>query len=160
MDCPFARIACCVDRDEMAPRIIEEALRLAGGEGARLHVVHVVAPPGMLAASPFAYVPPVMESTKEAAGWLREITSGIPDVTTVLLDGPPARALCDWAVGSGADLIVAAAYRSRVERAVLGGFASHVAYRAPCPVLLVHHPIDEALPLIDADAEAGAIAGR
>ncbi|HSJ73798.1 MAG TPA: universal stress protein, partial [Miltoncostaeaceae bacterium] len=50
----------------------------------------------------------------------------------------PPRAACKYAADAGIDLLVAAAHRGLVERAMLGGFAAYVAYHAPCPVLLVH----------------------
>ena len=42
------------------------------------------------------------------------------------------------------DLAVASAHRGRATRALLGGFASYVAYHAPCPVLLVRPAADGA----------------
>ena len=142
MERPYTRIACCVNRDPMASKVIEEARALAGGEP--FSVVHVVAPPHTLVAGPFAYVAPVVELRAEAETWLADLVSDLPQVERVLLEGSPARELCAWARDNGMDLIVAAAYRSRMERAMLGGFASHIAYHAPCSVLLVHHPADEA----------------
>jgi nucleotide-binding universal stress UspA family protein len=35
------------------------------------------------------------------------------------------------------DLLVAGVYRGMASRALLGSFAQHLAYHAPCPVLLV-----------------------
>ena len=48
---------------------------------------------------------------------------------------------------------MAAAYRSRMERAMLGGFAAHIACHAPCSVLLVHQA---AVPAESAAAAGGA----
>jgi Universal stress protein family len=97
MEKPYRNIACCVDRDEMAGRIISEGLRLAGGDGSALRVVHVIAPPSSIGGSPFAYVAPIMELPSDAASWLAQVTEEIPDATTVILDGSPARTLCEWA---------------------------------------------------------------
>ena len=137
MDRPYSRIACCVDRDPMARRVIEEARALAGG--APFRVVHAVAPPHSLVSGPFAYVAPIVELRSEAEAWLTDLVSDLPEAEPVLLEGSPAREICQWARTARADLIVAAAYRSRMERAMLGGFAAHIAYHAPCSVLLVHH---------------------
>lgn len=143
MDRPYNRIACCVDRDQMADEVIAEGMRLAGGDARCLQVVHVVAPPHTMVAGPFAYIAPVTEMWSEAEAWLEDRTQALPGATPVLLDGSPARALCAWAAAHDVDLIVAAAHRGRVERAMLGGFASHIAYHAPCSVLLVHRHADE-----------------
>lgn len=140
MDRPYERIACCLDRDEMAAEVIAEGLRLAGGDASALQLVHVVPPPHTAVAGPFAYIAPVTEMWSEAESWLEGRAREHPGASTVLLDGPPARALCAWAAAHDIDLIVAAAHRGRVERAMLGGFAAHIAYHAPCSVLLVHQP--------------------
>lgn len=143
MDRPYDRIACCVDRDGMTDEVIAEGMRLAGGDPSALQIVHVVAPPHTLVAGPFAYIAPVTEVWSEAEAWLEDRTQALPGATPVLLDGSPARALCAWAATHDIQLIIAAAHRGRVERAMLGGFASHIAYHAPCSVLLVHRPADD-----------------
>ncbi|HET6689898.1 MAG TPA: universal stress protein, partial [Miltoncostaeaceae bacterium] len=38
----------------------------------------------------------------------------------------------------GVEVLVAAAARGRMERTLLGGFASQLAYHAPCSVMFVH----------------------
>ena len=98
----------------------------------------MIAPPHALIASAYAYVAPVMELRDEAEAWLEEVTQGIPEAATLLLEGFPAKEVCAWARSSGVDIIVAAARRGLLERTMLGGFASHIAYHAPCSVLLVH----------------------
>ena len=146
MDRPYERIACCVDRDKMTEQVITEGLRLAGGDASALQLVHVVPPPHTAVAGPFAYIAPVTEVWGEAETWLEERAREFPGATPVLLDGSPARTLCAWAATHRIDLIVAAAHRGRVERAMLGGFAAHIAYHAPCSVLLVHIPHAEDAP--------------
>jgi nucleotide-binding universal stress UspA family protein len=154
MDRPYERIAVCIDRDQMTQQVIAEGLRLSGGDASALQLVHVVPPPHTAVAGPFAYIAPVTEMWSEAEAWLEDRAQKHPGATAVLLDGSPARALCAWAATHRIDLIVAAAHRGRVERAMLGGFAAHIAYHAPCSVLLVHQPKDE-----DADAASHASAG-
>lgn len=68
------------------------------------------------------------------------MTRDIPEARPVLLEGSPAHEICSWSRANGVDLIIAAARRGIVERAMLGGFASHIAYHASCSVLLVHPP--------------------
>ncbi len=156
---PYDRIACCVDRDEMAGYVLREGIRLAD-EGGALDVVHVVAPPHTVLAGPFAYVAPVVEVSRESEAWLKGLAGEIPGATPVLLDGSPARELCAWARATGVDLIVAAADRGFVERAILGGFASYIAYHAPCSVLLVHRPEDEQVVAEPASGEERASTDR
>lgn len=154
MEPPYARIACCIDRDGEDDHVLREGARLAGGEA--FDVVHVVAPPRSFPASPFAYVAPLVETSDTAQRWLDGIAAGYPGATPVLLDGDPAREICAWARGNGVDLIVAAARRGLVERALLGGFAAYIAYHAACSVLLVH-PVSGDDPPVQAPAE-GAVA--
>jgi nucleotide-binding universal stress UspA family protein len=134
----YARIACCVDRDDAAEAVIAEAMAVAGGAAERITLVHVLAPPAATVAGPFAYVPPPSETRDAAVAWLEDLARRHPGVGTVILDGPPAREVCDWARREGVGLLVASAHRGLVERAMVGGFASHLAYHAPCSVLLVH----------------------
>ena len=148
---PYEKILCCVDRDEMAAEVLDEALRLADGVPSALRIVHVVAPPQTVLAGPFAYVAPVVEMDDEAAVWLREVNQLVPEATTVLLAGDPAHEVCTWAESNGVDLMVAAARRGFMERVMLGGFASRLAYSAPCSLLLIH-------PLAERRASADAIA--
>lgn len=137
---PYARIACCVDRDDMAEVVLREGMRIAGGDAGLVEVVHVIAPPHTVVGGPFAYVAPVVEMRDESEEWLRSVVASTPGITPVLLDGWPAREVCAWADANGVDLIVAAADRGLIERAILGGFATYIAYHATCSVLLVHRP--------------------
>jgi len=54
----------------------------------------------------------------------------------VVLQGDPPDEVVAWASQAGCDLLVAAAHRSRLARAILGSFTQAVARRAPCPVLV------------------------
>ena len=121
--------------------VFQEASALRAQSPGELAVVHVIAEPLMLLSSPFAGPPPtIYDESGAARTWLAEQIGDAPGVEAVLLNGYPPRAACDYAASAGVDLIVAAAHRGIVERTFLGSFASHVAYHAPCPVLLVHPP--------------------
>jgi len=137
MPAPYRTIACCIDGDPAAGQVLTEALALRALSPGPLLAVHVVALPHALVAGPFAYVEPHSVLRSRAEEWIAERLADMPDVTPVLLDGYPPRVVCDWAAANGVDLIVAAAHRGLVDRAMLGGFASYLAYHAPCPVLLV-----------------------
>jgi nucleotide-binding universal stress UspA family protein len=75
--------------------------------------------------------------------WLEAETAGTPGAEPVLLEAgdhdSAADAVCDWARQAGVDLLVAAAHRGAIERALslVGSFSQHLAHHAPCPVLLV-----------------------
>jgi nucleotide-binding universal stress UspA family protein len=137
MPAPYRKIACCIDGDPSAGLVLAEAQALREPDAGSLVAVHVVAIPHTLVAGPFAYVEPHSVLRSRAEEWITEQLADTPDVTRVLLDGYPPRAVCEWAAANDVDLIVAAAHRGLVDRAMLGGFASYLAYHAPCPVLLV-----------------------
>ena len=156
MDRPYNRIACCIDGDGMADDVLREGIRLADGALGTLSVVHVVPPSHALIASSYGYVAPAMEVRGDAEAWLEDVSRGVPEATRVLLDGFPAREVCAWARSSGVDIIVAAAHRGVVERVMLGGFAAHIAYHAPCSVLLVHPPAERPATAGAAEGVAGS----
>jgi nucleotide-binding universal stress UspA family protein len=135
---PYRAIACCVDRDQMADAVLAEGVRLADGDLTKLRVVHVVAPPRAVVSGPFAYVTPLWEAADDGRAWVEGLAAAFPGSRPVLLEGPPVKAVAEWVQEEGIDLLVAAASRGRLERSLLGGFASHLAYHAPCSVLFVH----------------------
>jgi nucleotide-binding universal stress UspA family protein len=135
---PYRAIACCIDRDDMTGAVLAEGVRLADGDLTRLRIVHVVAPPRALVSAPFAYITPLWEAADDAQGWLDDVAAAYPGAEAVLLEGPPARVVSEWVEREGVEVLVAAAARGRMERALLGGFASQLAYHAPCSVMFVH----------------------
>jgi nucleotide-binding universal stress UspA family protein len=135
---PYGAIACCIDRFEMTDAVLAEGVRLADGDPTRLRIVHVVAPPRAVVSGAFSYITPLWEAVDDAREWLEGIAATIPGSQAVLLEGPPVRAVMEWVEREGIDILVAAASRGRPTRALLGGFASHLAYHAPCSVLFVH----------------------
>lgn len=146
MPAPYRTIACCLSDDPAAEVVLAEAVALRATSKGALHLVTVVGPARTTLAGPFSYyADPPAERGSRAHEWLDARAATIPGVGTVVLEGYPPRAVCAWAAENGVDLIVAAAHRGFVERTLLGGFATYVAYHAPCPVLLVH-------PLVPAEA--------
>lgn len=138
MAAPYRRIACFVDEGAASDLALDEALALRALSPGELHVVHVATRPYPLFVGMYGSIPPVENYTATAADWLRERVRGVRGATPRLLHGWPPRAACEYVAEAEIDLLVAAAHRGLVERAMLGGFAAYVAYHAPCPVLLVH----------------------
>lgn len=138
MPAPYRRIACFVEDSEASDLALDEALALRALSPGELHVVHVATRPYPLFVGMYGSIPPVENYTATAADWLRERVKDVPGSIPRLLSGWPPRVACEYVADAGIDLLVAAAHRGLVERAMLGGFAAYVAYHAPCPVLLVH----------------------
>ena len=140
MSAPYPRIACLVARDEAFDAVIQEGVRLFLFGAERLDVVHVAPEPLWLTMGPYGPMPSPESLYREAQDWLRVKATPIVGARPVILSGKPAPAALDYAERADIDLIVAAAHRGRVKRAMLGSFAAQIAYRAPCPVLIVHPP--------------------
>jgi nucleotide-binding universal stress UspA family protein len=135
-DAPYAHIACCIDDSPASMRALDEARRLRGLGPGRLSLVH--ATPRALIDDPLA--PPSEASARDVAeeerAWLNATAAGVPGSEPVAVTGLAADAAIAWARAEGPDLMVAAAHRGPLERALLGSFAAHLAREAPCPALL------------------------
>jgi nucleotide-binding universal stress UspA family protein len=141
MPAPYRTIACFIEESAASDLALEEAVALRALSPGELHVVHVATRPYPLFTGMYGSTPPVDDYAATAADWLRGRLEDVPGVTPHLLEGWPPRAACAFVAREGVDLLVAAAHRGIVERAMLGGFAAYVAYHAPCSVLLVHPPV-------------------
>ena len=140
MSVSYSHIACFIDDSEAAARALSHAGALREATGARLSVVHVLAPPAFLVSLAAGLGGAPVHDTeieKEAAEmWLAEEARSVGG-EGILLEGHPANTACEWAADAEVDVMVAATHRGLVERALLGSFASYLAHHAPCPVFLV-----------------------
>ena len=135
-EAPYAHVACCIDDSPASNRALAEARRLRALGPGRLSLVHVA--PRALIEEP---VPGAAEGVPrdiadDDRAWLAATAAGVPGAEAVALTGLAADAAVDWAREAGPDLVVAAAHRGPVERALLGSFAAYLAREAPCPALL------------------------
>jgi nucleotide-binding universal stress UspA family protein len=136
MSSPFTNIACCIDESAASVLALAEARRLRALGPGRLSVLH--APADMVAYPTIAltaWLRHPSELRSDAEAWLgKQVAEGeVP----ILLSGYPPATACEWALHAGCDLMVVAAHRTVTERVFLGGFATFVAYHAPCAVLLI-----------------------
>jgi nucleotide-binding universal stress UspA family protein len=131
---PYPHIACCVDDSPASMRALAEARRLCELGPERLSLVHV-APRALIdAPAPSGGGPRDLADDERA--WLLATAESVPGAEPVALTGLAAEAAIAWAREARPDLMVAAAHRSGLERALLGSFAAHLAREAPCPALL------------------------
>lgn len=137
MPAPYAKIACFLDEDPASQAVLAEALALRAQSPGELHLVHVTADAWPLYGELAAIDYPAEAVYAAARRWIGDQAAAVPGATPVLLEGWAPGAACGFLEREGIDLAVAAAHRGRLTRALLGGFASYVAYHAPCPVLLV-----------------------
>jgi nucleotide-binding universal stress UspA family protein len=59
------------------------------------------------------------------------------DVTCVIVEGSPRKAIVRYVKDNGIDLVVMPARKNDLSKVLLGSNSSHVADRAPCSVLIV-----------------------
>ncbi len=140
MSVTYSHIACFIDDSEAAARALSHAGALREATGARLSVIHVLAPPAFLVslAAGLGGAPVHdAELEKDAAEmWLAEEARSVGG-EALLLEGHPASTATEWARDADVDILVVAAHRGLVERTLLGSFAGYVAHHAPCSVFLV-----------------------
>jgi nucleotide-binding universal stress UspA family protein len=133
---PYGHVAVCLDRSEASARGLAEARRLRGLGPGRLSMVHALPRPLIEVATPGGIVASPRDVAVAEGTWLRRRAAEVAGAEPVAVTGNAPEAVLAWAETAGPDLLVAAAHRGPLERALLGSFAAHVALRAPCPVLL------------------------
>lgn len=135
----YSHIACCLDGSPAGDAALAAAIRARSlGPGA-LTLVHVMEP-GVETYTGYAG-DAMNQDVHDARSWMEQMVALAPGCEGVLLEGHAPTAVAQWASEAGVDLLVAVRHRGRVEHLVLGSFAQHLAYHAPCTVMLVHPPI-------------------
>jgi nucleotide-binding universal stress UspA family protein len=119
------------------------ACSLARDYGAKVVILHVVAPP--VVAYGEGIVPPEPEDYQEALrAQLLEVQPRDPRVPVehLFVEGEAATEILAAAVDTMADVIVLGTHgRTGLGRVMMGSVAEQVLRRAPCPVLTVKTPI-------------------
>jgi nucleotide-binding universal stress UspA family protein len=141
----FRNLCVAVDLSEPSREALEQAADLARALGANLTVVHVVAPPPVVAtdllAAPGGVAEGAAHEDEEALETWRgdaEVRAGRP-VRAHLLVGEPAKEIVRIAREEGCDLIVVGTHgRTGLRRVLLGSVAAAVVRAASCAVLVVH----------------------
>jgi nucleotide-binding universal stress UspA family protein len=141
---PYRLIACCLDDSDAAAAALAESAQLVQGLGARLAVVHVAQTPEQFTGGRTAYMP---DPAELAAGlradglqMVQQRVATLPDSAqpepVVLQGDDPAAEVVAWAEREGCDLLVTAAHRRGLVRALLGSFTASLVKDAPCAVLV------------------------
>jgi nucleotide-binding universal stress UspA family protein len=140
----YRHVACCVEGSLAHKAVIAAGLRMLADEDATLTLIHVVTQPIAMMATPAPDISGLFESAEH---WLKDVVNESQDalraagskatVDGVLLEGHPGISVVGWTKDSDVDLVVAASHRGHFDRALLGSFATYVAYHSPCDVHLV-----------------------
>jgi nucleotide-binding universal stress UspA family protein len=134
----YAHIACCLDGSAAGDAALAAAIRMRALGDGTLTLVHVMEA-GVEAYSGYP-TEAISDDAHAARTWLEQMVALAPGADGVLLEGHPSTTVTEWAREAGIDLLIAVRHRGKVEHLLLGSFAQHLAYNAPCEVMLVHPP--------------------
>ncbi len=150
MSSVYRNILVAVDGSPDAEAALAHAGALARDQRARLTLLTAIPPLPATALLASGAAPPRSEVVRHYAELLRQASATLPPdvgVTTLLVEGPPARALVDRARSGEFDLIVMGSHGpGRLHRAMLGCVSQKVLHASPIPVLLTRAPREEAAP--------------
>jgi nucleotide-binding universal stress UspA family protein len=148
----FRDILVAFDGSEHSERALAEAVDLVRSNGGSLTLVGVTPglSPWML--GPGGMAPPEnlgvlqQEIAREFQALLDKAAATVPDdvsIDTVLLEGPPAKAIVSQTRQGGHDLVAMGSRgRGEITSMVLGSTSHAVLHESPVPVLVVHLPDD------------------
>jgi universal stress protein A len=125
---------------------LELATSLARERGAELLIVHVEEPPAAYGAGEMYYGMPD-PVTDDLRKMLDQVTPTDPQIPCErrLITGDPATAIARLATDEGVELIVMGTHgRTGLMRLLMGSVAEAVVRRAPCPVLTLRQPGEQA----------------
>jgi nucleotide-binding universal stress UspA family protein len=145
---PVQTILHPTDFSERSGHAFRYACLLARDLGARLVVLHVLAPPpAAFAGELMSYVPPSDKTQDELWGKLHQVVAEEPgvEVEHFLEEGMPAEVILRVAETTPCDLIVMGTHgRTGLGRVLMGSVAEEVVRKAPCPVLTLKMPLAKA----------------
>lgn len=134
-----------IDFSELTPRALNMAKALAGENGTKITLIHVVEP----VHQPFEEImsSPAMDDLnvlrREQAdqaieAWKRTLLAEGVETQTVVLSGSPWRQIVDYAKMHAIDTIVLPTHgRTGLQHFLIGSTAERVLQHAPCSVLVV-----------------------
>lgn len=134
-------VVAAVDWSAVSKRAMGLGAEIARALGARFILVHVRVATGVPTSSDPRVDAPAGTTSIDtmASAWAAETrASGVADVQTVLLSGPPVDSLLGYLEANPADLLVFGRRgHSSGDRMLLGGISSSLLQHARCPVLVV-----------------------
>ena len=150
MSSVYRSILVAVDGSPDAEAALAHAAALARDQNARLTLLTAIPPLPATALLASGAAPPRSEVVRHYADTLRHATDALPSdvsVTTLLVEGTPARALIQRAESGDYDLIVMGSHgHGRLHGALLGCVSQKVLAASPIPVLLARAPREEPAP--------------
>ncbi len=141
------KILCPVDYSVCSSEAVKYAAHIAGEEGAKVYLMHVIDIRGFGHESPLDLEMPkptaeVVERMKKelSENLLQERGGKKVEVETIVVVGKPVVEILNTAKEQGIDMIVMGTHgRTGIPHVVVGSVAENVVRKAPCPVLTVRH---------------------
>jgi nucleotide-binding universal stress UspA family protein len=147
MSSVYRNIMVAVDGSPDADAALAHAAALASDQRARLTLVTAVPQVPATAMLASGAAPPRSEVVRHYAELLRLAAATLPEdisVTTLLVEGPPSRALIERSRSGAFDLIVMGSHgHGRLHTSLLGCVSQKVLQASPIPVLLIRAPVEE-----------------
>src|SRR3954465_12067950 len=144
MSSVYRNILVAVDGSPDGDAALAHASALARDQHARLTLLTAIPPVPATALLATGAAPPRNEVVKHYAELLRRATDALPpdvSVTTLLVEGPAARALIERSRSGAYDLIVMGSHgHGRLHTSLLGCVSQKVMQASPIPVLLTRAP--------------------
>lgn len=147
MSSVYRNILVAVDGSPDADAALAHAAALARDQHARLTLLTAIPPIPATALLATGAAPPRGEVVKHYAELLRRAAASLPadvSVTTLLVEGPAAKALIERARSGAFDLVVMGSHgHGRLHQSLLGCVSQKVLHASPIPVLLTRAPEEE-----------------
>src|SRR4051812_21983834 len=147
----YRNILVAVDGSPDADAALAHAGELARDQRARLTLLTAIPPTPATAMLATGAAPPRNEVVRHYSELLRQAAATVPEdvsVTTLLVEGPPAKALIERSRSGAFDLIVMGSHgHGRLHTTLLGCVSQKVLHASPIPVLLTRAPDPEPKPV-------------
>src|SRR3954463_1064806 len=147
MSSVYRNILVAVDGSPDGEAALMHAGALARDQRARLTLLTAIPPIPATALLATGAAPPRSEVIKHYSELLRQAAATLPEdisVTTLLVEGPPSRALIERSRSGAFDLIVMGSHgHGRLHTSLLGCVSQKVLQASPIPVLLIRAPVEE-----------------
>ncbi|MCP3774521.1 universal stress protein [Paenibacillus sp. MZ04-78.2] len=140
---PFQKVLVAFDGSELSVKALQKAVAIIQEDSAELIVIHVYQTPVFPYGGAFVSVPANLDPEYEelARSVLKEaegLTTGVSQAKHVVLQGPPAVTILEYAEENGVDLIVMGSRGlSGLREFVLGSVSHNVVQHSKVPVLVI-----------------------
>jgi universal stress protein E len=145
---PFRRIVACVDFSETSREVVAQAWRVAGRDGAEVHLLHVFQPEWRVWTS-MTDLPALGDFEKSyralLEGNLRQFAAASPDANPILSVTPaktPGHGIAEYCRDVNADLVILGSKgRTNLKYVLLGSTVERLLKELPCSALVVRPAI-------------------